>query len=92
MAKQPKKRIVKIDDDVCTAFQQIMAGFLDGMPELTIAPGSREAKIVAECYAGSVKAYVLESFANFLDQAVDEDYETRGPHEKTANRDSDRRD
>lgn len=78
MAKNPETRIIRIDDDVCTAFQRIMADFLDGMPELTVVAGSPEAKIVSDCYAGSVKAYILESFGSFLDQAVDENCPIEG--------------
>lgn len=67
---------VAIAEDIGNAFGEIMAEFLEGMPELAIDPTAKDCqRIVDECYGGNVQRYILESFENFMEQVVGEEWE-----------------
>jgi hypothetical protein len=51
--------------------RELLAAFLEGMPELTVI-GRDVCELIAECHEGDVRKYVLDSFDNFLDQCTEE--------------------
>jgi hypothetical protein len=68
-----REEIKAYTDSECDAAVTLFRAFLEGMPEVSISPEyPQELEIVESCHSGDVRAYLLESFENFIDQCVPE--------------------
>lgn len=64
------ENIVARAESIDTA-KRLLAAFLEGMPELGIVSSAPSVQaIVDDCHKGNVRAYILNSFEQFLDQCV----------------------